>query len=302
MKTQYQQNKISAVLAVRPNTTGDTTAIQKTIDNCAAKAVYFNTIELDGIDTPVVSIETSKGSDTFAHIALDTFILTSVSKMYPRDAVIGGRIPVDGTMLNGVIDSRAAVIRQILNGVETTQQAKPVQIVQQSSDSLFKASVLQAIEDRLSDIKAFYLASLDSLLANPAQYLADNATKLDKIGDIKLTEFSTPFDLPVDRINSLLQSEKYAAQLEQFKDELICNKTSNFKVHETFLVCDGMPTPEQKTALEQKGYVLVAKDTTTLQADIAECMAKQDFASVVTLSQDLLTLQNTVEIRKALAE
>jgi hypothetical protein len=184
------------------------------------------------------------------------------------------------------------------NAVTVKQNVNPAN----TSDNLLRASVLQAIDDRLSDIRAYYLASLAGLLDNPASWLADNAYFMEKIGQLSLESFQGTFDLPIDRINALVQREKYHAQLEQFKAEIVCNKTSNFRVHETFLVCDGQPTDEQRQALENKGYVLAAKDSTALQAEITQAMARQDFASVVKLSQDLLTLQHTVEIRKPLTE
>lgn|SRR5574343_93762 len=183
-----------------------------------------------------------------------------------------------------------------------TALAKTVQTTAQTSENLLKQSFLVALNDRLASIEAYYKASYADLLANPAAYLADNADNLADLGFISLASYETSFELPIDRINALLQSEKYAAQLQTFKEELVCNKASNFRVHETYLVCDGQPTPEQRASLESKGFELVAKDTTALQAEIAAYMANQDFVSVVAKSQDLIVLQATVEIRKALTE
>lgn len=183
-----------------------------------------------------------------------------------------------------------------------TTQPRMTTAPAQSSDILLKQSVLESIEERLTDIRAYMLRCYDSVLTNPARYLADNADNLTELGFISLASYESAFELPLDRIQALLQSEKYAAQLQTFRDELVCNKASNFRVHETYLVCDGQPTAEQRASLASRGYALVAKDTSALQAEITSAMTNQDFASVVKLSQDLLTLQNTVEIRKALTE
>ena len=116
--------------------------------------------------------------------------------------------------------NNVAVVKQTVNPANTR-------------DNLLKSSVLQAIEERLTDITAYYMASLAVLLDNPATWLADNVAIIDTIGMYSLESFQGSFDLPIDRINALLQSEKYAAQLEQFQDELVCNKTTNFRVHES---------------------------------------------------------------------
>ena len=171
----------------------------------------------------------------------------------------------------------------------------------QSSDGLLKASVLQAIDERVSLIRDYYLVSLTELLDNPAAYLADHANKLDLIGVSNLDSFAVPLDLPIVHITSLLQAEKYSAQLEQFATNMPSNYACNFRIVEGFLVCDGKPSDTQRTALEESGYTVTSKDTSSLESEAEQALKAKDWELAKSITSKVIEMQAWCEIRKPLA-
>lgn len=309
MKTQFKTNKLVSALSVRTGTTGDSVAIQKTVDNCNAKTAYLNTIQIDGVDTQIVSVETSKDSNVFAHIALDTFVLSAISKMYPRDAAIGGRIPLDGTLLNGVVDARASSIRSIMNGVEV--KTAKIEAEKLDSAALFAHSLRMAKAERIADYTAFLDAQLQDVIDNPASYLANTvqAGKPVTLGKINvvgikaedLPSFLKPFDLPMERVKALLLAEQHSHALATMLESLAEYKPINGRVVKDSLCvdCTGL-TSEQQADLRGKGYTVTAKDTSELANAINTAIAKADFETVKDLTMQIIDEKDCFVISKAI--